>query len=271
MTRISSKITRAILAGIGGSAVVLAANPVMSGVGVDTSELNAAVTLEGVLMHLEEFQKIADEYDGNRSASTPGNLASINYVGQALTLAGYDVSVQLFPFEYYAEITPSEMQQISPEETTYTDSPENGFRLASYSGNGEVSAVAEPVDVILPAAADANTSTSGCEASDFDDFTAGNIALVQRGACSFYNKAYYAEQAGASGVIIFNEGQEGRMDTIGATLGGPGIGIPVVGTSYSIGSQLAMTESVVRVKVDTLNEMRVSGNVLADTPIGRKS
>lgn len=54
-------------------------------------------------------------------------------------------------------------------------------------------------------------STSGCEDSDFADFEPGNIALVQRGTCTFADKAVNAEEAGASAVIIFNEGQEGRL------------------------------------------------------------
>ena len=49
-------------------------------------------------------------------------------------------------------------------------------------------------------------STSGCEAADFAGFPAGNIALVQRGTCTFAVKALNAQAAGASAVIIFNQG-----------------------------------------------------------------
>lgn len=270
MTRVPARVTATVRACLGTTALALAVNPAVAGVGVDTSALNEAVTVEGVMAHLHEFQRIADESGGTRDASSVGDLRSIQYVGEAMSLAGYDVSVQLFPFEYYAELTPSEMQRISPVATTYDGDPDEGFRIATYSGNGEVTATAEAVDVVLPAAPDANTSTSACEAEDFADFTAGNIALVQRGSCSFYQKAFNAEQAGATGVIIFNEGQDGRQGTIGATLSIPGIGIPVVGTSYNIGVSLVETESVMRLKVDTINEIRVTGNVIADTPIGRE-
>ena len=34
-----------------------------------------------------------------------------------------------------------------------------------------------------------NTSTSGCEADDFMGFPTGNIALLQRGTCTFELKA----------------------------------------------------------------------------------
>jgi minor extracellular serine protease Vpr len=53
----------------------------------------------------------------------------------------------------------------------------------------------------------------------------GRIALIRRGTCSFYQKAFNAEQAGAGGVVIYNN-VAGR---VGATVAGdPPITIPVV-------------------------------------------
>ena len=43
-------------------------------------------------------------------------------------------------------------------------------------------------------------------ADDFAGFPAGAIALIQRGGCSFALKAHNAQAAGASAVIIFNQG-----------------------------------------------------------------
>jgi len=186
-----------------------------------------------------------------------------------MSLAGYRVSVQVFPFTFFEDESPPELQQISPEDVTYLADDPDGFGTMVYSGSGEVTAIAEPVDVILPPAAEANTSTSGCEPDDFADFTAGNIALIQRGSCSFFQKAVNAEAAGATGVIVFNEGQEGRTDAIGATLGQPGVTIPVVAATFDIGNTFASTETTARLKVDALTEQRVSANVLADTPIGK--
>ena len=40
--------------------------------------------------------------------------------------------------------------------------------------------------------------------------SAGNIALIQRGTCTFAQKVANAEAAGAVGVVIFNEGNPGR-------------------------------------------------------------
>ena len=76
----------------------------------------------------------------------------------------------------------------------------------TYSGSGNVTAPVQGVDLVLPPSP-TPSSTSGCEASDFAGFTSGNIALIQRGTCTFQVKAELAQAAGASGVIIFNEGQ----------------------------------------------------------------
>ncbi|ASJ70968.1 M28 family peptidase [Granulosicoccus antarcticus] len=251
------------------AAALLLASPAFAGVGVDTSALNDAVTAEGVYAHLEVFQQIADDNGGNREASSEGFFASIDYVAREMTLAGYQVSVQLFPYVVFENRTPPELDQIAPVAASYEFNGDEGFATATYSGAGETTAIAEPVDVTVPAAADANSSTSGCEESDFAGFTAGNIALVQRGTCSFFIKAANAEAAGASGVMIFNEGQEGRTDVVGATLGEAGVGIPVIGISHALGASFVETETTLRLKVDAITEERVSGNILADTPIGK--
>ena len=107
--------------------------------------------------------------------------------------------------------------------------------------------------------ADPNTSTSGCEASDFAGFTAGNIAIIQRGTCSFALKAQNAEAAGAVGVVIFNEGQPGRTVAFLGTLGGPGATIPVVGASIRCGCGARCRSAVeVRMFVDATSEIRTT-------------
>ena len=140
----------------------------------------------------------------------------------------------------------------------------------TYSGSGDVTAEVTPVDLQIPPAADANTSTSGCEADDFAGFPAGNIALVQRGNCAFFDKALNAQEAGAAGVIIFNEGQEGRTEVvINGTLGGAGIDIPAVGTTYAVGEALAAAAPRRGSRSTSITEDRITVNVIADSPVGR--
>ena len=138
----------------------------------------------------------------------------------------------------------------------------------SYSGSGDVTAIAEGVDLIDPTGQPANTSTSGCEVADFAGFTAGNIAVVQRGSCSFAQKAINAENAGAVGVIVFNEGQPGRTAAFLGTLGGPAVTIPAVGAAYDVGVELAAGGVEVRMMVDAISEIRNTFNVLAETSFG---
>ncbi len=131
---ISSIAKHGFSASIGSTAALLLAAPVFAGVGVDTSALNEAVTAEGVHTHLEVFQQIADDNNGNREASSEGYFDSIDYVARAMTLAGYNVSVQLFPYIVFENRTPPEFQQVAPVDVTYEFNEDDGFSTATYSG-----------------------------------------------------------------------------------------------------------------------------------------
>lgn len=250
-------------------AVLISATLVSAAVKVDTSELLAAVTVEGVRAHQAAFQAHADANGGIREASSPGYFASVDYVVDKMTAAGYNVTKQEFDYPYFEELEVAVLEQVSPNPTSYPYFGLDGFATMSYSGSGDVTATAEGVDLMLPPGAAANTSTSGCEAADFAGFTPGNIAVIQRGSCTFALKAQNAEAAGAAGVIIFNEGQEGRTDAFFGTLGGPGSTIPVVGAAFSVGEELAAGGVEVRMFVNAKSEIRTSANVIAETPGGR--
>jgi Zn-dependent M28 family amino/carboxypeptidase len=251
----------------------IAATAANAAVPTDTSGLQDAVTADAIMGHLAELQKIADNNGDTRASGTPGYDASVDYIEGLLVAAGYEVTRQEFLFNSFTELSEPVMEQVSPNDVTYV--PNEDFITAEYSGSGDVTAPLQAVDLVLPPGAQANTSTSGCEASDFADFQAGNIALVQRGSCNFSVKAENAFDAGAVGVIIFNEGQDGRQETLAATLGfefsDP---IPVVGTSFEIGNELAALlesgEVVIHLKTDTLIELNVpTQNLIAETPSGR--
>jgi len=229
--------------------------------------LERAVTVDEILRHQLRFQAIALANGGNRAAGTRGYDQSAQYVFGQLRRAGYDVSYQPFEFPFFDELSDAELEQISPDPTTYT--LDEDFATMTFSGSGEVTAEVQGVDLQLPPSAEPNGSTSGCEDGDFVNFVPGNIALIQRGTCTFADKAVNADEAGASAVIIFNEGQEGRTETLQGTLGGPVVDIPVVGTSFEVGVDLADPGTVARVKTDTESEIRTTSNVIAETPGGR--
>ncbi|AHI28045.1 M28 family peptidase [Marinobacter similis] len=246
--------------------VGLSANAAVS---VDTYTLREAVTVEGVRSHQAAFQAAADANGGTREASSPGYQASVDYVAEQLTAAGYEVTIQEFDFPFFEENQPAILDQLAPTPTSYEYFGVDGFATMTYSGSGDVTAIAEGVDLALPPGTDANTSTSGCEATDFAGFTAGSIAVIQRGSCSFAQKAQNAHDAGAAGVIIFNEGQEGRTDAFLGTLGGPDFSIPIVGAAFSVGTDLAAGGVEVNLFVDAASEIRSTSNVIAETTAGR--
>ena len=80
--------------------------------------------------------------------------------------------------------------------------------------------------------------TSGCEAADFAGFPAGNIALIQRGTCTFEHKGNNAAAAGAVGDHLLQPGQHRRpraAQGIPAVTLGNGYtgGIPAVNATYA--------------------------------------
>ena len=149
----------------------------------------------GSVEHQAAFQAIADANGGTRAAGTPGYEHSVEYVVDRLTAAGYNVTLDAFPFIYRRRAT---LRQTAPLAATYETGAFTG------TGNGSVTAAVTAVDINLVPPRGA--ARSGCEAADFAGFPAGNIALVQRGTCAFAVKALNAQAAGASAVIIFNQG-----------------------------------------------------------------
>jgi Zn-dependent M28 family amino/carboxypeptidase len=247
------------VAGLALSAI--ATNPANAANANNSAKLRKAVTVEGVMKHLGALQDIADANGGNRAAGNPGYEESGEYVERVLQKAGYTTQRQYFDFPYQA---PAQLQQISPTAKTY----ETGS--FTFSGGGDVTGTVTGVDLQLVIG---NTSSSGCDAADFAGFPAGNIALIQRGACTFGVKAQNAAAAGASAVIIFNQGDTtaaDRNDLIVGTLGGAiNPSIPVVGASYADGADLASSPGTVARVFADVPKIRKTFNVLAETKTGR--
>ncbi|MGW0506907.1 M28 family metallopeptidase [Micromonospora sp. NPDC003241] len=233
-------------------------------------KLTKAVTVKGVLTHLDRFQAIADANDGTRASGTPGYDASADYVVKLLKKAGYQVTRQQFDFFFYEEYG-SSFAQVAPNATDYAEGVD--YELMDYSGDGVGQGQVVPVDLSLTPP---RASTSGCEASDFAAVdVVGKIALMQRGTCGFGDKVANAEAAGAVGAIVMNQGNgtpeanPDRWDLFAGTLGAP-VGIPAVSVSYDTGAQFAATDGLVlRIEADTTSEVRTTENVFAQTRHGR--
>jgi Zn-dependent M28 family amino/carboxypeptidase len=197
--------------------MVLPATPAAAIDQVNTQKLRQAVTVSGILGHERVFQRIANQNDGTRASGTSGYKASVDYVRRTLAQAGYDVRLQKFDFNFFQELAPAQLSELSPTPTDYQT------ETFEYSGNGDVSgALVATTDIQVPPGAEPSSSTSGCEPGDFP--AAGSepaVALIQRGTCTFEQKAANAAAAGYDAAIIFNEGQPGRTDLPGGTLGNP--------------------------------------------------
>jgi Zn-dependent M28 family amino/carboxypeptidase len=266
MTRISRSWrlgTVAVAAGSLAAATVVAALPAGAApvdrcdkrANTTTARLLECIRVEGVVEHLEAFQAIADAHGGNRADQTSGYEASVDYVVDVVSAAGWDVEV--VPFTYPG--TDVAVQQLTPTAATVeTDS------LVG-SGEGDVTGTVIPVDINVTGD---RVNTSGCQTSDFEglDFTGSiDIALIQRGECGFTVKANLAAEAGAEAVIIFNQGN-------GPDRSGPLINvtaepfeypdIPLATASFDAGAALAVAGATARVSVDYVD--RVSHNVVAE-------
>jgi Zn-dependent M28 family amino/carboxypeptidase len=216
------------------------------------------VRVEGVRAHQSALQAIADANGGTRAAGTTGYTESVEYVVERLEAAGWNVELDEFPFTF---VPAPLLRQLTPVAATYATGAFTG------TGAGNVTGNVIPVDINLTPP---RATTSGCEAADFTslNFSGPNdIALIQRGTCTFGVKALNAEAAGAEAVIIFNQGDTAlREDLIVGTLGGLNIvDIPVVGASFANGSALAQAGSTAQVRVDP-PESRPQVNVIAELP-----
>ncbi|WP_033331654.1 MULTISPECIES: M28 family peptidase [Actinomadura] len=226
-------------------------------------DLAAMVTLKDVRAHLTAFQEIADYNGGNRAAGTAGYDVSVKYVVGQLRRAGFTPKVQRFKYPYWRERGRPVLARTAPSAASYAW--EKDFLTLAYSGSGDVTARAEPVDA--PAKGD---GTSGCQKADFKRFAEDAIALLQRGTCTFEVKAANAKAAGASAVVIYN--RPGAEGPVNGTVSEPS-GIPVVGTTHSLGKAMVKAARKgglrLRVKTKTVHGKRSSANVIADTARGR--
>jgi Zn-dependent M28 family amino/carboxypeptidase len=225
------------------------------------------VTVEGVREHQAALQAIADANGGTRFSGTPGYDASVAYVVDTLTAACYEPVVQEFDYLAFTIDGPSALEQVAPTQTTYEEGVD--FGVIDQSDGGDVTAPVTPVDLQL---GPGNTSTSGCEPEDYAGFPAGNIALLQRGDCTFEQKAETAAANGVAAIVIMNQGNSpDREDIPPVTLTANNTsGIPVLGVTYPLGVELSEIAGLeMRVFANATREIKPTANVIAETAGGR--
>jgi hypothetical protein len=232
------------------------------------------VTKGDLWAHMVKFQQIADANPGadghpSRNSGEPGYKASADYVADVMRAAGYDVTLQEYKFHYFSFVGEPLLREVTPTP--------HSFGLGTDFNPGQVvgttSSQLQPAGGIVVPATPTPSSASGCSASDFAGFAAGNIALIQRGTCTFAQKVANAEAAGASAAIIFNEGNPGRTSLFNGSLSG-NEHIPVLFTSYAVGTQLLGqyvpgSGPVLTIDVKAIDDPnRSDWNVIADSKGG---
>lgn len=232
------------------------------------------VTQRDLWAHMVKFQQIADANPGadghpSRNSGEPGYKASADYVAGVMRAAGYDVTLQEYKFHYFSFVGNPLLREESPTPQSFglgTD-----FNPGPVAGS--TSSKLQPAGGIVVPATPAPSSASGCSPSDFAGFVAGNIALIQRGTCTFAQKVANAEAAGASAAVIFNEGNPGRTSLFNGSLAGDEH-IPVIFTTYAVGTQLLGqyvpgSGPVLTIDVKAIDDPnRSDWNVIADSKGG---
>jgi Peptidase family M28/PA domain len=208
------------------------------------AKLLACIRTDELWSYMKALQAIADANPGpdghpSRNSGEPGYLASAQYVANLMTQWGYNVHLQTYKFFYFAFTAPPVFSEVSPVAHTYVLSDE----WNAGQSIGSTTAAVQPAGGIVDPPTPTSSSTSGCTAADFSGLVPGRVAMIQRGGCNFGVKVLNAQAAGASGVVIFNEGNPGRTGVLAGNLidanGNRFVPtIPVAFTSYAIGHDL---------------------------------
>ena len=189
------------------------------------------------------LRRLTDEYSPRESA-TDAELRAARFLRGELDDMGYDSEIRAFSFERVVEETTFSRDGAPPE-------PVESYRMG-LSGIGAAEG----------ALADAGTGF----AEDIPpDGLAGRIALIERGTITFEEKVRRAADAGAVGVIVFNN----LPGAFGGTLS-TAADIPAVSIDREAGLRMrsAIAAGNARASVSVTNEAARSWNVIARLPSG---
>lgn len=233
---------------------------------VECDDFEAMIDAAALRGHLEALDGIAARSGNTRALGTPGYDQSVDYVREQLASFGHEPVAQTFDVNVFTQTGPASL--VRQGQPAYAEGSD--FSVAFYSAGGSVTATARAVDVQLGTG---NSSNSGCEANDFNGFPAGNIAVLQRGTCTTAIKVVNAQDAGAAGVVVFNQGNSpdrfgAWVSSLGATTN---VQIPVLVTRFEIGASIANAPQgsvTIEMDVDATVEPRPTSNVIVDIGTG---
>ena len=249
---------------VGGSALVIGGAPPGRSAPVGPAAAGFSgvppfVDAPGLGEHLDALARIARTSGGNRAAGTLGDRRSRAYVAERLRAAGWRVREQ--------PVRAGAFEERAAPRLALGDAPlrpRGDVRSLGYSGAGEAAGHLHAVGVRL-----GRERASGCRRSDFRALPRGDVALVQRGVCTFRRKVQHAQAAGAAAVLVVNDGRLGRTAAPTGTLGPPPVTIPALGVGTRTGAELLRAGArTARVRVTARSETLRTANVIADLPGG---
>lgn len=216
--------------------------------------LKEKVTVDAMMGHLDELQKIADAHGGNRALGTPGYDASVDYVAKALRDKGFEVQTPDFevrlPFAEKPQLTVGgRAVEAKPLEYTIGTAPQG---------------VDGP---LVPARVE---DSPGCTASDYDGLPVqGAVVLVDRGECPFGVKQAVAAQRGAVALVVVNN-VDGEV--VSGTLGDEtDVKIPAVSVTKAVGGELRDAPGPATLRLEAGVRTERTRNVVAQTKTGSNS
>ncbi|MEX1157198.1 MAG: M20/M25/M40 family metallo-hydrolase [Chloroflexota bacterium] len=243
-------------------AVVLTAcagpsSPTPSGSPAQSIDAPRAIAGTDIRPHLEVLMEIATDNGGLRTAGTAGYEASVQYVAEQLREMGYSVETPEFEMATYLEL-PGGTVTVGGGPTFETG---DDFKAMIYSASGDFSAAVTPVGFD-------DGQNGGCDATDFDGFVQGTIALAPPGSCFRRQVVLNAVAAGAVALVVsypqYAQG-EPRRPTL---LSPDGIDIPVLSATGEVGETLqtaAEDGSQVHISVTTEIGQAMVHNVIAES------
>ncbi|HEX6256895.1 MAG TPA: M28 family metallopeptidase [Euzebyales bacterium] len=245
----------------------------------NSEKLRRAVTVDGILEHEQAFQSFAEAGGDNRLSGAPGYEDSVDYVADRAEAAGYDVEVQEFEYDlsFLADWEAPILSVVGGTDFVAGIAGASlggdfGSMFKSTTYGTDITAPVWAIDLVLPPGDAPNTSTSGCEASDYDGVPEGAIIIVQRGTCTFAQKFTLADASPAGGMVFINEGQPGRTTPLWFNF--DGLEIPTFAATVETGTALANgvssgdTGLTARFKIDWRPGTYTTRNVIAETPGG---
>jgi subtilisin family serine protease len=118
---------------------------------------------------------------------------------------------------------------------------------------------------VLGGAGGAGSFRDACEPPTNGDELAGNIALVERGGCTFYVKLANVEAAGAVGAVVYTAtGEPTVMNSESGNVGIPGVMVGPADGNFLVDAWLAGDEPVVRLEYGLLADIHEAGNQMSD-------